>query len=152
MKRLPHFLLGAAVLALPFLSTAGSVPAKPESTEISATIDHLIAASWKAKGLKGNPLVSDEVYVRRLYLDVIGRIPTIEETRTFLADSTTDKRSRLVDRLLASEGYVHHFYNYWADILRVNSGQGGGQNVVPAYIDYLKDSLRSNKPYDQFVR
>lgn len=151
-KRLPHFLLGAAVLALPFVSTAGSVPAKPEPSEISATIDHLIAASWKAKGLKGNPPVSDEVYVRRLYLDVIGRIPTIEETKTFLADPAKEKRSRLVDRLLASEGYVHHFYNFWADILRVNSGQGGGQNVVPAYIDYIKESLRANKPYDQFVR
>ncbi|MEZ5432288.1 MAG: DUF1549 domain-containing protein [Verrucomicrobiales bacterium] len=151
-KRLPHFLLGAAVLALPFVSTAGSVPAKPDPSEISATIDHLIAASWKAKGLKGNPPVSDEVYVRRLYLDVIGRIPTIEETKTFLADPAKEKRSRLVDRLLASEGYVHHFYNFWADILRVNSGQGGGQNVVPAYIDYIKESLRANKPYDQFVR
>ena len=120
----------------------------------SAKIDELLAAHWKAKGVEPRPPASDEIFVRRIYLDVAGRIPTADEARKFLADKTPSekKRSALIDELLNSEGYVNHFYNFWADILRVNDNQGGGQNIVPAYAAWLRTTLEENTPYDEMVR
>lgn len=120
--------------------------------EASARIDSFLEKSWKQKKIKPAAIVDDETFVRRIYLDAIGRIPSAREIETFLADDSKTKRSDLVDELLDSEGYVNHMFNFWADILRIHSQQGGGQNIVPAYVRYVKDSLRDNKPYDQFVR
>ncbi|MCB1064694.1 MAG: DUF1549 domain-containing protein [Verrucomicrobiae bacterium] len=131
---------------------AGMAMAKQDSSGPSAQIDALMAKFWKEKGVEPKPVVDDATYLRRLYLDVAGRIPTAEEARKFLADNSEGKRARLVDELLASEGYVNHYFNYWADILRINSQQGGGQNVVPAYIEWVKGALRENMPYDDMVR
>lgn len=140
----------ALACLLPFSATAAA-PAPPTPPD-SAEVDALLEKFWKARGVKPNPLVDDATYARRLYLDVVGRIPTAAEAREFLADTRPDKRGRLVDRLLDSEGYVSHQFNFWADILRVNTQQGGGGSYAVSYIDFVKDSLRRNVPYDQFVR
>ncbi|MCB1234731.1 MAG: DUF1549 domain-containing protein [Verrucomicrobiae bacterium] len=138
-----------AMLAL----SAGPAIGKTASPDApSAQVDALLARFWKQRGVEPNPVVDDATFLRRIYLDVAGRIPTVEETRAFLADQSPKKRAALIDALLDSEAYVSHYYNYWADILRINQQQGGGQNVVPAYIQYVKNALRENKPYDQFVR
>ena len=79
-----------------------------------------------------------------------GRIPTYQELRTFVADRGPDKRARLIDRLLDSEGYVSHFYNFWEDVLRVKSK--GRRSVMVSYQDWIKSSLRENLPYDIFVQ
>jgi hypothetical protein len=97
-------------------------------------------------------MASDEVFVRRIYLDAIGRIPTLAEATKFLRSDDKDKRLKLIGELLHSEGYVNHYFNYWADILRINSTQNLGQSFIPYYIEYVRESLRENKPYDQFVR
>ena len=109
LSRIP---LAPLVLVLAIASAV--VAATPEqTTRAVAEIDALLAAHWKANGLKANALASDEVFVRRVYLDVIGRIPTAREAAAFLDAKEADKRTRLIDLLLASEGYVHHFYNVW---------------------------------------
>lgn len=117
----------------------------------SAKIDDLLSRFWKEKGVTPNPVADDETFVRRIYLDIAGRIPTAAETRQFLSESSENKRADLIDVLLDSEGYVNHYFNYWADILRINSQQGGGENIVPEYVEYVKTALRENKPYDEFV-
>ncbi len=114
-------------------------------------IDGLLAADWRKHQLTPNPPAGDDVMVRRLYLDIVGRIPTYRETEEFIGDTSKDKRARLIDKLLASEGYAQHFFNYWADILRLQ-GQLQGGLVGGAYFKWIKDSLRENKPYDQLVR
>ncbi len=118
---------------------------------ISSKIDSLVNAQLDAKGEKLNPLSSDEVFLRRAYLDIIGRIPTINETKKFLASSSKSKRTDLIDDLLDSYGYVSRQFNFWADTLRVKSRLPGQLQGV-SYIDFIKDSLEENKPYDQFVR
>lgn len=143
----PTLLIAAISVGTAFAKSESSAQ-KPEA---SARIDSILAKSWKEKNLKPNAPISDEVFVRRIHLDVAGRIPTAAEIRSFLADKSPDKRAKLIDALLDSEGYVNHFFNYWADILRIHAQQGGGQNMVPAYIQHVKDALRQNKPYDQFV-
>ncbi len=135
-----------ALLALALNAPAAEVPAA------SKKIDALLAAGWQKQGIQPNPQAGDEVFLRRAYLTVVGRIPTYEEARAFLSSEAPDKRARLVDALLASEGYVHHFFNYWSDVLRAQSAGVAGSTTAQNYLNYLRESLRSNKPYNQLVR
>ncbi|MFC5454896.1 DUF1549 domain-containing protein [Prosthecobacter fluviatilis] len=129
--------------------------AAPDLQATAAKIDELVNAKLAKEKIQPNKPASDEVFVRRVYLDVVGRIPTLHETIEFLKSSDADKRAKLIEKLLASDGYVQNFYNYWADILRMKSQMVGGGQSLPAFYGYsrwLKDSLRDNKPYDQMVR
>ena len=113
-------------------------------------IDKLVYYGLKHYRQRANRPADDYTFVRRVYLDVIGRIPTYKELLAFKNDSDPDKRNKLIDTLIDSEGYVSHNFNYWADVLRITSIQ---DTLYPEnYIAFVKDSLRTNKPYDQFVR
>lgn len=143
-----------AILAS-FATSALLVQAAPDLQATAAKIDELVNAKLAKEKIQPNKPASDEVFVRRVYLDVAGRIPTLHETTEFLKSSDADKRAKLIEKLLASDGYVQNFYNYWADILRMKSQMVGGGQSMPAFYGYsrwLKDSLRDNKPYDQMVR
>jgi hypothetical protein len=131
---------------------AGSCLTAAETGSASGQIDALLAKDWKAAGIQPNKPASDEVFLRRVYLDVIGRIPTAAEAAAFLDSTGKDKRAKLIDHLLASDGYVHHFFNYWADILRAQSTGIGNDLAAHSYLNYIRESLQANKPYDQFVR
>ncbi|MEY4482572.1 MAG: hypothetical protein RL693_24, partial [Verrucomicrobiota bacterium] len=141
--------LQAFILASPVL--AGLT--LPQTRQAAAEIDGALADFWKAQKVTPNAAVSDEVFLRRIYLDLAGRIPNPTECQTFLQSTQSDKRAALIRQLLQQESYVSHFYNYWADVLRFKSYFVNTANVIPAaYGQFLKESLRTNKPYDQFVR
>lgn len=114
-------------------------------------IDHLIGSTLVAKGLKFNAPASDEQFMRRLYLDSIGRVPTAEEARTFLSDPAPNKRAKLIDQLLSSSGYTMQMFNWLGDMLRVRDTFG---KKVPAFTfeDWLKDQLAADRPWDALVR
>ena len=76
---------------------------------MAAKIDQIIAARWTAAKVEPAPPTDDAEFLRRVYLAVGGRIPSVAEARAFLADKAPDKRQRLVERLLDSPGYVNHF-------------------------------------------
>jgi hypothetical protein len=122
--------------------------------EAAAKIDSLILAKLAKEKVRPYAPASDEVFVRRIYLDIAGRIPTLKETGDFLSDPSADKRSRLIDQLLASDGYTQNFLNYWADILRLRSqlAVGNSQPAGAAYATWLREALDKNMPYDQMVR
>ncbi len=107
-----------------------------------------MAGLLQRKGLTQERLVTDQEFLRRLYLDLAGRIPTHDEAVAFLDDSSADKRSALIDTLLASPAYVSHTYNFWADLLRAAPIRGDAGN----YPAWIKDSIEQNKPYDQMAR
>ena len=87
-----------------------------------ATIDKMVNDQLSKQGIKPLVRTSDEVFLRRVYLDLIGRIPTAEEANNFLSKrGSNDKREKLVQSLIGSEGYVSHQYNFWADLLRVSN-------------------------------
>jgi hypothetical protein len=128
---------------------------KVEVQQAAAKIDELVATKLAAEKIQPNAPVSDEIFVRRIYLDVIGRIPTKAEAVAFLESKDATKRQKLIDQLLNSDGYVQHAFNFWADVLRVKNGiapGGQGREAGAAYIQWLKESLRDNKPYDRMVR
>ncbi|MFQ5731468.1 MAG: DUF1549 domain-containing protein [Planctomycetaceae bacterium] len=93
----------------------------------------------------------DHKFLRRAFVDVIGRVPTPKETRKFLADTSTDKREKLVDYLLKQPDYADFWANKWADLLRPNPYRVGLKAVLN-YDAWIRDGFRKNKPYDQFVR
>lgn len=130
-------------------ATVDSIP-RAKILAASRKVDKLIEADYAKHNVKPNPPASDAVFLRRIYLDVAGRIPTHDEARAFLKSKAPNKRGKLIDKLLDSEGYVSHQFNYFADLLRLQSRM----RYAPAqpYLDFVKDSIRDNKPYDQFVR
>ncbi len=117
----------------------------------SQKIDQLLSQDWAKAGLKPNPPASDEVLVRRLYLDLAGRIPTIEEAKAYTTSQDSQKRAKLIDALLASDGYTSHMFNYWADVLRLTDNVKG-RITAEAYEEWLKKQLKENTPYDKFVK
>lgn len=145
---LPLWLVTAVGFAAPAFSES-----RIDTFAAAKKIDALLQADWKAHKLQGNPATDDNTFVRRIYLDIIGRIPTTREAEEFLNSKDASKRTKLIDKLLGSEAYVQHFFNYWADVLRLtSSGNQTGAITGAAYANFVKQSLRENKPYDQFVR
>jgi len=114
-------------------------------------IDYLIGSTLVKSGKKFNADATDEQFVRRIYLDAVGRIPSADEASTFLADTAKDKRAKLIDRLLYSPGYTMSMYNWMGDMLRLKDTFGKG---VPAFTfqDWLKDELHADRPWDALVR
>ncbi len=130
-------------------SAADSIPHN-RIMKISSEIDRLVMKKLSEHDQVLNPLASDEVFLRRAYLNIVGRIPTLEETKRFLNSKGASRRASLIDELLDSYGHVSHEFNFWADLLRIKTRH---QNTIgQPYIDYVKDSLAENKPYDQLVR
>lgn len=117
----------------------------------AAAIDALLESRWRELGIEPSPPLDDAQFVRRIHLELAGRIPTYDETTAFLADASSAKRDAMIESLLASPDYVSHFYNYWADVLRLT--ERPQRNLVfEPYLAYVKDSIRTNKPYDEWVR
>ena len=125
--------------------------AQAASLPEAAKIDSLLAADWEKNGLQANPPASDDVLVRRLYLDITGRIPTLEERDAFIRSNDPQKRTKLIDTLLASDGYTSHLFNYWADVLRLTDNVKG-RITAEAYEEWMKKELKANTPYDQLVK
>lgn len=116
-------------------------------------IDELILRDLRSKKISATREADDNTYVRRLYLTIIGRIPTHQELTSFLEDRDSQKRDKLVQSLLGSEGYVNHQINWWSDMLRIQDRpQGLNINAGGIYREWLRQALRENKPYDDIVR
>ena len=112
---------GVALVIMTIASGRSHAADTPEASAAAREIDALLAQDWKQHSLQGNAPASDETFVRRVYLDLVGRIPTYEETVDFLNSADSGKRAMLIDRLLASEGFVLHQFNFLADLLRAQS-------------------------------
>ncbi|HEX3146608.1 MAG TPA: DUF1549 and DUF1553 domain-containing protein [Gemmataceae bacterium] len=113
-------------------------------------IDGLVWDKLQRLGLTPSVAASDATFHRRAFLDVLGRLPTPDETRAFLADTSSDKRIKLIDRLLERPEYADWWASKWADLLRPNPYRVGMKAVFNLDA-WLRDSFRQNKPYDRFV-
>lgn len=110
------------------------------------------AVDQKLKQLKYLPsdLCTDEEFIRRVYLDVIGILPTLEEVTAFAADEDPAKRNKVVDNLLGRPEYSKFWALKWGDLLRLTSGQVTSEGVYK-YYRWVERSFRENQPYDEFA-
>jgi len=117
-------------------------------------IDELVFGRLKQLGIQPAQTCSDAVYVRRVFLDVIGTLPTADEAKLFLTDKTPDKRRALIDELLTRDEFDDYWAMKWSDLLRVKAEYPINlwPNAAQAYHRWIVDAIHSNKPYDQFVR
>ncbi|MDB5347473.1 MAG: hypothetical protein JWP89_5850 [Schlesneria sp.] len=114
-------------------------------------IDDLVWTKLKTLGITPSGPCAEHTFLRRAYLDIVGRGPTASEAKIFLDDSAANKREALIDRLLAHPEYAEHWANKWTDLLRPNPYHVGIKATL-AYDSWIRDTFRKNKPYDQFVR
>ncbi len=102
-------------------------------------------------GIEPSPPASDGTFLRRAYLDVIGRLPTPDDARAFLTSTAPTKRAELIDSLLDRPEYADFWANKWADLLRPNPYRVGIKPTM-AFDAWIREQFRRNAPYDQFVR
>jgi uncharacterized membrane protein len=133
-------------------------PRKPTlpvgSSDLSNPIDKFVNAYFDNKNISWPDVVDDRIFIRRVFLDIIGLLPTPEKVNTFISDTHSDKREQLVKELLDhNDDYAQHWLSFWNDALRNDyTGTGyitGGRFAIT---DWLYESLKSNKPYDLFVK
>jgi len=126
----------------PMLGTLNANPEvrhAPMKIEDAITkLDALMAKHHGKQGTALNPVVDDATFLRRTYLNVIGRVPTADEARAFIDDEDEDKRAKLIDTLFETDGYVHH---------ASNRNYGGSY-----YVQWVKDAVRENMPFDEMVQ
>ena len=115
-------------------------------------IDQLIFANLQELGIPPSPVCDDATFLRRVSLDVAGRLPTLDETKAFMANSAPDKREQWIDQLLRSPEYADYFANKWTSLLKNRRDDASDITSNFAFYSWVRDSLLANKPYDQFVR
>jgi len=122
------------------------------SFPIRNPIDSYVLHKLNEAKIQPSGRCTDEEFVRRAYLDVCGVIPTPEGVKLFLADPNSNKRAKLIDRLLASERYGAHWAIVWGDLLREHSRPSQDEGSFPGtYREWLKKALNENVPYDKFA-
>ena len=124
-------------------------------------VDDAAAAKFRELGLEPSAVCDDSTFVRRAFLDAIGSLPTIEETTRFLDSKDSAKREKLVDQLLGLTGdpkldiygdrYASYWTLKWSDLIR-NSTDNLGEQGMWALHNWIRESMRTNKPFDQFVQ
>ncbi len=138
-----------ARLSVPFAA------AIPESVFRDAprhnTIDDLVLKKLQALHIPPSRPATDAEFLRRAYLDAAGILPTPAETEKFLADRSPEKRARLIDELIKRPEFVDYWAYKWSDLLLVSS-QKLSPSEMWSYYNWIRDSVQTNKPWDQFVR
>jgi hypothetical protein len=143
----------AALYRLVASGQVAGIMESPDPPKPTNRIDEIILA--KLKTLEIEPaLCSDAVFIRRAYLDLIGKLPPAEEARAFLQDPDPGKRAALIDRLLDRSEHADYWSMRWSDILRIKAEFPVTlwPNAAQAYHRWVWESIAQNKPYDQFAR
>ena len=123
-----------------------------ELAKASATIDQLVSDGLIKAGVPANPESDEPIFLRRAYLTIIGRMPTLDEATQYLDNARgKNARAKLIAALLEHPGRVSHEYTWWADLLRASTRLNERYPGL-AYTDWIKASIRANKPYDDMVR
>ncbi len=150
-------LAGLLVVVLADLDTHAQtrrIPARVAKIPVRSKIDALVFGRLRKLGIQPAGICSDGVFVRRVYLDVIGTVPKAEEVRTFLADKSPEKRCVLIDRLLKHDQFADYWAMKWSDLLRVKAEFPINlwPNAAKAYHRWIRTSIKEGTPYDQFAR
>lgn len=137
-------------------SASSGLSAKPFSTgydgqygELIGFINEQVRKGWSENGMVPTGPASDGEWLRRVHLDLVGHVPDLETTQAFLADSSPDKRFKMIENLLNDPGYVRHFTTIWTNLL---IGRATPQNISrPALQKFLRNSFGKNRGWDKVV-
>lgn len=151
--------MGISILAFVGVLTFSAAPdTSPFESDAAAClpnrVDELVLSELQARGIEPARLCSDQVFVRRVFLDTIGTLPTAPEILVFLNSRAPDRRAKLIDSLLERDEFAEYWALKWCDLLRVKAEFPINlwPNAVQAYHRWLRSSIRENKPYDEFAR
>jgi hypothetical protein len=141
----------AVVLAAPL---TGSPFETQKKIKLESRLDEIVFGQFQRKHLQPAALCSDAVFVRRVYLDVIGTLPTAKEARDFIEDATPRKRDVLIDELLARDEFADYWAMKWSDLLRLKAEFPINlwPNAAQAYHRWVRTAIRDNLPFDRFAR
>lgn len=134
----------------PIVPRAERIEPYPNVPEINF-IDRLVFRKLRKLNILPSELAEDAAYLRRVYLDVIGTLPTSAEARRFLEDKRPDRRARLVEELLLRPEFADFWALQWVDLLRVDRAALGSKRAY-AYYKWIHDSFAANRPFDEFAR
>jgi hypothetical protein len=148
--RFNRFTIGSEVIVLP-----NDKNYQWTNPPVQNEIDTLVYDRLQKLRLLPSELCDDETFLRRATIDLAGTLPTVEEYRAFIADTAKDKRAKLVDRLIASDGFTDLWTNLWAEMLRI---KGGGYSptatdikAADTYRDWIHEQMAKNRPLSEFV-
>jgi hypothetical protein len=147
MARFATFTVGSQVIALP-KGLQFTFPNVPENNYI----DKLVNAKLKKLRITPSELCTDEVFLRRAYVDIIGVLPTVEEYARFMNEKSPDKREKLVDELLGRKEFAELWVLKWAELLQIRSSNAVSYKSMLLYYNWLTDRLARNVPMDQTVQ
>jgi hypothetical protein len=147
MARFATFTVGAQVIVLP-KGLQFDFPKTPENNYI----DTLVNAKLKKLRIAPSELCSDEDFLRRVYVDVIGMLPTPEEYQRFMSTGAPNKREQLVDELLNRKEFAELWVLKWAELLQIRSSNQVSYKAMLLYYNWLQDKLARNVPMDQMVQ
>ena len=120
---------------------------------VAKEIDAAITAAWKEQGLTPTPRCDDDEYCRRVYVDLVGTIPSAAQAEAFLKDTDPEKRAKLVDALLKTPGYTRHTADLWAQVLVGSGGTEKDKDFAPGiFRPWLEKQLAARRPYADLVR
>jgi hypothetical protein len=123
-----------------------------DSGQLTAAIDRSLAAAWARDKVEPAPAASDAEFLRRLYLDVIGKIPSVSELQQFLANTSPDKRRLVVDELLRRGAHAQHFANTWRGLMLAGAAENIEARIsTPQFETWLRLRFAINTPYDRLV-
>lgn len=123
-----------------------------DSLAIAEEVDRLLEQQFQAAGLQPTGLVNDADFLRRVSLDLTGRIPTPEEQQRFVRDQTPDKRDRLVRQLLASPGHAENWAAYWRDVIFSRATNQMALGYQDYFEEWMQEQLRENRSWSQITR
>ena len=141
----PHLLADEVTKA----NDSKGTPAAATEIALNEFIDQQIRQGWQDNEIDPSPAATDEEWVRRIYLDLLGRIPTLEEARAFLSDESPRRRSALVESLLEHEDYVRNFTTVWSNNC---IGRGAPQRVSRTGMEkFFREAFAKNRPWNEIV-
>src|SRR5262249_40859293 len=119
---------------------------------LRALIDSEIRAAWEREKVEPAGPADDATFLRRVFIDLVGAIPSYEETVQFLGDKHPDKRAKLIDRLLADPRFAAHQATVWDQVILGRNPSNSVSQLRGSFRGWLTDKFAKNEPYDRWVR
>ena len=141
------------IIFLPLVFVAGNKLSKKETVSEVAAINKILGSTYKKHDVKVPAKLDDALLARRLYLKAAGRIPTHEELSSYLGNSSKDKKNQLINQLVESSAFDSQMFNWWADLLRLQTRMRGGNQIGAGqlYVHWVKEQVQNNVPFDEMA-